>query len=286
MQNISVFAPAKINLYLHLTAKRDDNYHLIESLIVFANYGDKITVTPAEKFRLQINGQFAPYIKPNNDNLVIKAAMLLAKASGIKATGNITLTKNLPIASGIGGGSADAAAALLALRKLWDIPISNEDMSNLAIKLGADVPICLQGTASIVTGVGEKISPAPILPKFWLVLVNPNLLVSTAEVFAAYQDKFSIPQPINTQPKNLEELISLLSNRGNDLTGASISIAPVIKEIIEALEATQNTVLSRLSGSGATCFAIFKTKFDAEAAAKKLTHKYPQWWVRATSLYY
>ena len=286
MQNISVFAPAKINLYLHITAKRNDNYHLIESLIVFANYGDKITVTPAEKFGLQINGQFAPYIKPNNDNLVIKAAMLLAKASGIKATGNITLTKNLPIASGIGGGSADAAAALLALRKLWDVPISNEDMSNLAIKLGADVAICLQRTASIVTGIGEKINPVPILPKFWLVLVNPNLLVSTAEVFAAYKDKFSTPQPMNTQPKDLEELISLLSNRGNDLTGASISIAPVIKEVIEVLEATPNTVLSRLSGSGATCFAIFKTKFDAEAAAKKLIHKYPQWWVRATSLYY
>ena len=286
MQNISVFAPAKINLYLHITAKRDDNYHLIESLIVFANYGDKITVTPSEKFELQINGQFAPYIKPNNDNLVIKAAMLLAKASGIKPTGNIKLTKNLPIASGIGGGSADAAAALLALRKLWDIPISNEDMSNLAIELGADVAICLHGTASIVTGIGEKINPAPILPKFWLVLVNPNLLVSTAEVFAAYKDKFSTPQPMNTQPKDLEELISLLSNRGNDLTGASISIAPVIKEVIEVLEATPNTVLSRLSGSGATCFAIFRTKSDAEAAARKLARKYPKWWVRATSLYY
>ena len=286
MQNISVFAPAKINLYLHITAKRDDNYHFIESLIVFANCGDKITVTPSEKFGLQINGQFAPYIKPNDDNLVIKAAMLLAKASGIKPTGNIKLTKNLPIASGIGGGSADAAAALLALRKLWDVPISNEDMSHLAIQLGADVAICLHGTASIVAGIGEKINPAPILPKFWLVLVNPNLLVPTAEVFAAYKDKFSIPQPINTQPKDLEELISLLSNRGNDLTVASISIAPVIKEVIEVLEATPNTVLSRLSGSGATCFAIFKTKSDAEAAARKLARKYPKWWVRATSLYY
>jgi len=285
LKNITIFAPAKINLYLHITAKRNDDYHLIESLVVFADYGDQITVTPSKKLRLKINGQFADYIKPDNNNLVIKAALLLAKASGIEPTGNITLTKNLPVSSGIGGGSADAAATLRALTELWDIQISTDSLSSLAEELGADVPICLKGVTSIVTGIGEKITPVPKLPNFWLVLVNPNVLVSTAEVFSAFRGKFLITQPFNTQQKSIDKLVNSLSQYKNNLTPASVSIAPVIKDVLEALRSTENQLLSRVSGSGATCFSLFKTKSHADAAAKELALKYPNWWIKATSIY-
>lgn len=282
---ISFFAPAKINLYLHVTAKRNDGYHLIESLVTFVDCGDHISVAPSNKLELTIKGPFSNDLTSNNDNLVIKAAMLLADFAGIKAKANILITKELPIASGIGGGSADAAATLHALTQLWGISVSTKDLHILAKKLGADVPVCLKAVTSIITGVGENIMPITQLPKLWAILVNPMISVSTAEVFANYHNEFSNPQPYTDKPKNAKELANSLSKFRNDLTSAALLVAPTIENVLSAVEATHNQLLTRLSGSGATCFALFRTKSDAISAARSLHAKYPLWWIKTVSLY-
>jgi 4-diphosphocytidyl-2-C-methyl-D-erythritol kinase len=284
--NITFFAPAKINLYLHVTAKRNDGYHLIESLVAFVNCGDQISVVPSGELKLTIEGQFSGDLSPNSDNLAIKAALMLAKFAGIKATGDITLTKNLPVASGIGGGSADAAATLCALIELWNISISTRNLFALAEKLGADVPVCLKGVPSIITGIGDEIIPAPKLPKLWLVLVNPNISVSTANVFSKHQEKFSLTQPFTAKSQSVEKLANVLSNYRNDLTTAAKLVAPIIKEVLEVAEATENQLLTRLSGSGATCFSLFKTKNAADTAVKQLLTKHPLWWIKAASIHF
>ena len=282
---ISFFAPAKINLYLHITGKSDDGYHLLESLVAFADCGDQVSVAPSNELRLTIDGPFSGDLSTNSDNLVIKAAQLLAKFAGIAANADIILTKELPVASGIGGGSADAAATLYALSELWGVSASARDLLGLAEKLGADVPVCLKGFTSIVTGVGEKIIHGIKLPKLWAVLVNPNKSVSTAEVFAKYQEEFSITQPFKEKPQSAKELANILSDYRNDLTSAAIRVAPIIQEVLKAVERTEGQLLTRLSGSGATCFALFETKIAANAAARELQAQHPQWWIKTISLH-
>jgi 4-diphosphocytidyl-2-C-methyl-D-erythritol kinase len=284
-QNITFFAPAKINLYLHITAKRNDGYHLIESLVAFADCGDQVSVASSDKLKLNIKGPFSENLTSNHDNLVIKAAILLANFAGIKATADITLIKELPVASGLGGGSADAAATLHALTKLWGLTVSPKDLHILAKKLGSDVPVCLKAVASIITGVGENITPVRKLPQLWVVLVNPRVSVSTAEVFANYHNEFSIPQPYTANPQSAQEVANLLSGYRNDLTSAALKVAPIIKDVLTAVEATENQLLTRISGSGATCFALFKTKCAAITATEFLRAQYPMWWVKTVSLY-
>lgn len=284
-RNISFFAPAKINLYLHITGKRDDGYHLLESLVAFADCGDQVSVAPSNELRLTIDGPFSEDLSTNSDNLVIKAAQHLAKFAGIAANADIILTKELPVASGIGGGSADAAATLYALSELWGVSASARDLLGLAEKLGADVPVCLKGFTSIVTGVGEKIIHGIKLPKLWAVLVSPNKSVSTTEVFAKYQEEFSITQPFKEKPQSAKELANFLSDYRNDLTSAAIRVAPIIQEVLKAVERTEGQLLTRLSGSGATCFALFETKIAANAATRELQAQHPKWWVKAISLH-
>jgi len=281
---ISVFAPAKINLYLHITGKRADGFHLLDSLIVFADCGDQVAVAPADRLALTIDGPFGTTLSSGDDNLVITAARLLAEFSGIEPKAEITLTKNLPIASGIGGGSADAAAALKALTELWQISPSQEDLLNLAKKLGADVPVCLAGTPSFISGIGEIIIPAPALPGIWLVLVNPGEPVATPEVFAKRDGTFSNALPFDRSPATPAELATLLSDRHNDLTASATLVAPVIAEVLSALQASHGQLLSRLSGSGATCFALFDDESTAQDAAKSLRADHPMWWVQAAAM--
>ena len=284
-QHIACFAPAKINLYLHVTGKRDDGHHLIESLVAFADCGDKISVTPSDKLKLTITGPFSEDLTSSPDNLVLKAAILLANFAGIKAKADIILTKELPVASGIGGGSADAAATLHALTKLWDISISPNDLHLLGKNLGSDVPVCLKAVTSIITGVGENITPMTKFPKLWAILVNPKTSVSTAEVFANYHNEFSIPQPYTADPQSAQEVANFLSGYKNDLTSAALKVAPIIKDVLRAVETTENQLLTRISGSGATCFALFKTKSAAITATELLRAQYPMWWVKTVSLY-
>jgi len=282
---ISFFAPAKINLYLHITAKRRDGYHSLESLVAFANYGDEISVAPSDKLTLTINGPCSKGLQSNADNIVIKAAKLLANSNGVDQKAKITLTKNLPISSGMGGGSADAAATLHALSKLWNLSLKTIDFSNLAEKLGADVSVCLKNTPSIITGIGEKVMLAPKLPNLWFILVNPGIPVSTRKVFAAHKEKNSATHAFKTRPQTVKELASLLSEFRNDLTPAAIETAPIIEEVLKVVQAEKKQLLTRLSGSGATCFALFEEKNAAVEAARGLKMKYPKWWIKATALY-
>ncbi len=279
---LSFPAPAKINLYLHVTGRRADGYHELDSLIAFAGVGDTVTVGPGDDLSLSLIGPFA--MPPAPDNLVLRAARELARAAGVKGAAAITLTKRLPPASGIGGGSADAAATLRALARLWRLAEEDDALKDLALGLGADVPACLGGKCAFVGGIGERIRPAPPLPPAWLVLANPGVPLATATVFGARAGAFSKPDPFDTAAADARELATLLAARRNDLTGAATAQAPAVGEALAALEAQRGALLARMSGSGATCFALFAEAGEAQAAANGVARAHPGWWVAAAPL--
>jgi 4-diphosphocytidyl-2-C-methyl-D-erythritol kinase len=278
---VRIAARAKLNLYLHVLGRRDDGYHLIDSLVVFAAVHDTVAVRPAADLSLAADGTFAQALPSGADNIVIKAARRLAAAAGVAPGAAITLTKELPVASGIGGGSADAAATLAALRQLWSADLPQARLDALALELGADVPVCLHGRAAFMGGIGEAIAPSPPLPKLPLVLVNPGVPVATAEVFRARRGEFSRPGRFDEPPADVAALARLLASRRNDLTDAAIAIAPAIAHVLHALDA-EGSALARLSGSGATCFGIFADAAAAQTAARRIAAAQPRWWVRAT----
>jgi len=281
---ISIAAPAKINLYLHVTGQRSDGLHLLDSLIVCADFGDEISVKPGRSLSLEINGPFAKDLKPVTGNLVMKAATLLAGSMGLEARAALSLTKNLPVASGIGGGSVDAAATLLILRRHWNLSPTKKDLLDIAERLGADVPVCLEGHASFIGGIGEKLTPAPPLPYGWLVLANPGMPLPTNEVFMHRTGQFSKPARFRQPPKDFPALAVLLKERTNDLTKPAVKALPVINDTIKALANCEGALLARMSGSGATCFGLFECKENAQAAVKSLNDQQPNWWVRAAPL--
>lgn len=281
---LAVAARAKINLYLHITGRRSDGYHLLDSLIVFAALGDTIEVREDDALSLAVEGPFAAAIPHGSDNLVLRAAHALADAAGVKARARVRLIKRLPAASGIGGGSADAAATLIALSALWNVRLARDELDALAIALGADVPVCLRGTPAFVAGVGEEIAPAPTLPDVWMVLANPRVPVATAEVFRRRSGPFSAPAQFKAAPADAGALAALLAERRNDLTGAAVSFAPVIAELLAHLSRLPGVLLARMSGSGATGFALVPDAAAASAAAAELRAAQPSWWVAATAL--
>lgn len=281
---ITEFAPAKLNLYLHVVAKRDDGYHELDSLVVFAGVGDRVTVKDSDGLSLALSGPMAKNLQDEPDNLVLKAARLLAETFGVPARAAITLEKVLPIASGIGGGSADAAATLKALVRLWHLKPGENQLASLALKLGADVPVCLKGKAVFMQGVGDRLIQAPTLPEAWLVLVNPAIPLATPPVFKARSGPFSAPSPFDAPPNDLRDLVRLLRDRKNDLALPAISLVPAISDVKKALEAEKGCLLARMSGSGATCFGIFVGEDDARSAARSLTTNQPGWWVAPAPL--
>lgn len=287
---LSRLAPAKINLFLHVTGRRNDGYHELESLAVFAQDEaacDRIAAAPAEAISLNIDGPQAKILQADSqDNLVLRAAALLQPMNlqtGAAKGAALSLTKNLPVASGIGGGSADAAAALHCLRALWQIELDDESLSQAALQLGADVPVCLQGRAMLMQGVGERLTPMPDLPAFWLVLANPGVALETKDVFAALAGNFSAAQPFERRPDSAADLAILLRARRNDLEAPARFLAPEIDPVLAALKAQAGCLLARLSGSGATCFGLFAEKKEADFAARNLARAYPRWWVAATA---
>ncbi len=283
----SIAAPAKINLYLHVTGKRDDGYHLLDSLVAFAGIHDTVTVSPSDEINLKIDGPFAPELESDSGNLVLRAAHALAKMTNIDKGAHLRLKKRLPLASGIGGGSSDAAAVLKGLMQLWNVEPEAESLQKLALELGADVPVCLNGRAAFMSGIGEEINNAPSLPPCSVVLVNPGVSLSTPEVFKARADlqkEYSKAGVFDYTPRDLAELVSILGSRRNDLAPAAIGLAPVIEDVLAALERCNGALMARLSGSGATCFALFADPGEAAAATLKLSHEHPHWWVRAGSL--
>lgn len=270
------FAPAKVNLWLHVTGKRPDGYHLLDSLAVFPNIGDTLSVEPADTLGLTINGQFGAKLAAEPDNLILRAARALHPGG----TGHLTLTKNLPVASGIGGGSADAAAALRLLARFWNL---TADLRAISATLGADVPVCLARQSTIMQGIGEILLPAPKLPSFGIMLVNPGIPVATAAVFSARHAAFSPAAKPPAIFPTTEDFTSFLTLQTNDLESPALTIAPEIGNTLQTLRHLPKCLLARMSGSGATCFAIFPTPAHAAAAATYITS--PNWWHWAGGLY-
>lgn len=285
---IAVFAPAKINLWLHVLGRRPDGYHLLDSLVAFAEIGDTLTAAPADGFSLVLDGRFAASLPVGDENLVLRAARLLAAETGTRAGVRFVLTKRLPVASGLGGGSADAAAALRALARLWRLDLDAGVLAALALRLGADVPVCLAGHAAFVGGIGEAIEPAPALPKAPLLLVNPGMGLATAAVFRARADGGAAfgeaaPRWISA-PADAAALAASLAGTSNDLTDAACRLAPAIRDVLSALAALPGCLLARMSGSGATCFGLFASMQAAEAGAAALSAARPGWWIAPTAL--
>jgi len=276
-------APAKVNLYLHVTGKRADGYHLLDSLVVMAGIGDQISAKPSSDLSLDYIGRFAQDLPPATSNLVLRAAERLKDLFDVKEGAALTLNKSLPVASGIGGGSADAAATLRALCKLWDLDATHPSVAELALSLGADVPVCLLGRSAIMRGIGEDISPVDHLPPLNLILVNPGVEVSTPAVFKARAGAFS---PIIELPSDFATAAAFhtfLHTTGNDLEAPAIGLQPVIGDVLEALRALPGVALARMSGSGATCFGIMEDGDAARVGAAALSAAHPTWWVQPTS---
>jgi len=275
-------APAKINLYLHVLRRRADGFHDLDSLVVFADVADRVSVAPAPALSLTLAGAFADGLPADQRNLAWRAAADLARSADIETGAVIELEKNLPVAAGLGGGSADAAATLQALAQLWRLPASGKALSGLAARLGADVPVCLEGRPSFIGGAGETVTPAPALPALALVLVNPGVALATADVFATFAGPCGRPARFHEAPATAGGLAALLAERGNDLEAAAITRAPVIAEVLAALRAQPGCLLARMSGSGASCFAIFAAAATSDLAARALAGQQPHWWVRST----
>lgn len=281
------FARAKVNLCLHVVGQRDDGYHLLDSLAVFPGLGDRLTAEPASGLSLTLRGPFALDLDAGGDNLALRAALALdgwatARGDGRARGAALTLDKTLPIASGIGGGSADAAAALRVLCGLWDLCPSAADLAAMALPLGADVPVCLGQRAAWMRGVGERLAPAPALPPFWLVLANPGVAVPTPAIFKALSQKNNPPPP--PPPERFAEapaLVRWLAETRNDLEAPAVSLRPEIAGALSALSALPGCALARMSGSGATCFGIFATETLALSGADALRSAEPGWWVAA-----
>src|SRR5688500_18992005 len=225
-----MLARAKVNLYLHITGRRAAGYHLLDSLIVFAATGDEISLAPADKLSLTIGGPFAAGLETGPENLVLRAAQALQEITGTRSGAAIRLTKKLPVASGIGGGSADAAATLSGLCGLWDVAPGRAALLQIAARLGADVPVCLDGMASFVGGIGEELMPARGLPPAWLLLANPKVATPTPAVFKARQGSFSKAARWSEPPRDFAEFASRLRSSANDLTEAAISVTPRSEE--------------------------------------------------------
>ncbi|HLI12924.1 MAG TPA: 4-(cytidine 5'-diphospho)-2-C-methyl-D-erythritol kinase [Alphaproteobacteria bacterium] len=274
-------APAKLNLYLHVTGRRADGYHLLDSLVAFASIHDTVAVTAGEGLALALEGPFASALAKEPDNLVLRAARRLAAEAKIPARAAITLIKRLPVASGIGGGSADAAAALRLLAELWQVSLAKEELHRLALALGADLPMCLNGRSAFVGGIGEELAPAPPLPAVGLLLVNPGIAVPTPKVFQARAalaaGGFSAAARFDEAPGDAAALAALLGARRNDLTEGACALCPEIREVLATLSATSGCRLARMSGSGATCFGLFDDEAAAHQAAVRLRR--PGWWV-------
>lgn len=275
-------APAKINLYLHVVGRRDDGYHLLDSVVAFAAIGDTLSAEKAETLSLHVTGPFAAGLTGEPDNLVLRAARALALECGVPAGAHLVLDKHLPVASGIGGGSADAAATLRLLCRLWDLTPQPAALARLATVLGADVPACLAGRTVRMSGIGEHLEPAPALPPCGIVLVNPGDVLSTADVFRARRGAWSEPGILPSAWDSAASMATDLSRLRNDLAPAAAALRPVIGGVLAQLAATPGCLLARMSGSGATCFGLYANSRAAEHALGQLQR--PGWWCWAGSL--
>jgi len=288
-ETLAAFAPAKVNLTLSVLGRREDGYHLLSSLVAFAEVGDDLTFAPGGALALSVGGPRAAALSADADNLVLKAARALAARVPDLRLGAFRLTKRLPVASGIGGGSADAAAALRLLARANDLALDDPRVVEAARETGADVPVCLAGRVCVMEGIGERLRPALPCPALPAVLVNPGIPIETRAVFGALalppgalRDRPPTPEP--SAEMSAGALIALLREAGNDLEAPATSLAPPIARLIDMVAGTPACRLARMSGSGATVFGLYESDAAAASAAARLSKARPGWWIVATRL--
>lgn len=280
-------APAKVNLTLAVTGRRPDGYHLLESIVVFAGVADRLTFKPGVPLSLTVRGKGADAAGPIENNLVIRAARALeAEVPGLKL-GRFTLTKHLPVAAGVGGGSSDAAAALRLLARANRIKLGDKRLYKAGRKVGADVPVCIDPRPRTMKGIGEKLSKPLKMPSFPAVMINPGVALPTKDVFAAlHRAPWKRQRALRegSIPRERAAFAAFIENRANDLEPPAVSLQPVISKVLAELQKSDGCRLARMSGSGATCFGLFASTRAAKAAARKISAAHKRWWVRATVL--
>lgn len=289
---IEEFAPAKVNLALHVTGRRADGYHLLDSLVVFVDTGDRLSFSPAEQDRLTISGRFAETLSNDaasgGDNLVIRARDALrdwASRTGVAAPAvHIHLEKNLPVASGIGGGSADAAATLRGLDKLWHLGVPRQELLSIGLPLGADVPMCIESRPLVARGIGERMTLIEDFPEIFLLLVNPLVGVSTPEVFRRLTNRDNLGLDLPDDGAPLEQWLGTLAVARNDLQATAESIEPKITETLELIRQA-DPMLARMSGSGGTCFGVYRAQAGLERALAKLEAERPEWYLQGVTIH-
>ena len=279
--SLRLLAPAKVNLCLHVTSRREDGYHTLDSLVVFAGVGDELTATPADDISLDISGAQAGILHADTaENLIISAARRFQDLTGTKAGVHFDLVKNLPVASGIGGGSSDAAAGIRLLEDLWSAHLPTAQLADLLVGLGADVPMCHLAQPAFASGIGEELRPLTRLPKACIVLANPLIEVPTGAIFKRL-DGFADPVAPDglDDLQSFDDLIAFLKQCLNSLEAPAIEVEPVIADVLSEMSGLPGCALARMSGSGATCFGLFSNQGQAAAAASALRANYPDWWI-------
>ena len=276
-----VLAPAKLNLALHVTGRRPDGYHLLDSLVAFTRFGDRLTIAPGDEDSFVISGPFAAGLMADDTNLVIRARDALRHTYGNRSPVSIALEKNLPVASGVGGGSSDAAAVLKGLADIWKLDASDADLARIGLPLGADLPMCLAAKPLLARGIGDEITPVPGMASLGIVLVNPGVAVSTANVFAALANRDNEPLPPLPTTLDFHGLCNWLETTRNDLEAPAQRVQPAINGALSALR-KGGAHFVRMSGSGATCFGLFESGNVAKRAATTIRERKPGWFVAAT----
>jgi 4-diphosphocytidyl-2-C-methyl-D-erythritol kinase len=282
-------APAKVNLTLRVVGRRADGYHDIESLVTFAEFGDRLTLTPGGELAVMVVGPGTGQTGANAENLVLKAARALAARVADLRQGTFRLEKNIPVAAGLGGGSADAAAALRLLARANKLAADDPRLHEAARATGADVPVCLDPRPRLMRGIGDILSAPLPLPRLYGLLVNPGIALATKLVFSGWKAPRGEPaasmasMAMNEMP-DVQRLLDWLAREANDLERPAMALAPAIGDVLTALRENAGCRLARMSGSGATCFALFLSAAEAAAAARQLRAQFPQWWICETVL--
>lgn len=275
---ITAKAAAKINLFLHVGERRDDFYHPLQSLAVFADVGDELEFKPSQNYVLSVRGPFASGLSAGDDNLIFKTARLMSLEA------DIVLTKNLPVASGIGGGSADAAATLRGLAQLWSVKDADKLIRHIAPMIGSDVPVCIDSQPAWMEGRGEIVAPVTGIAPMPMLLVNPGVAVSTADVFRALDTRRGTGLCRPERFGGADDLLQFLRTTANDLEAPALTLQPVIADVLGEIAAQPGALFTRMSGSGATCFGLFDTPERLSAAANTIALAHPGWWVCPTRI--
>ncbi len=278
---ITELARPKVNLSLKVVGRRSDGYHLLDSLVVFPKGGDRLSFKAVDDLTLSVSGEGAEDLEGTEDNLVYRVARYLKEEFNVQNGALIHLEKNLPVASGIGGGSADAAATLRGLNKLWGLGLSFQKLEEIGLQFGADIPVCIESQARYMRGVGEELSDPVKLPDFHILMVNPRKSVSTPEIFRALnypKGTRENPPPELSDNLSAQEMAKALKTLTNDLQAPAESLTPEITDILHFLSVEDACLFHRMSGSGATCFGLFKNAAEGQQALQRQKSEHPHWW--------